>query len=143
MTHGVHVVADENYGPTFLGGHVFHFRETLFLKLGVPDGQDFVDEQNFRIQMCGDGESETHIHSARITLHRSIKESFYFSEGDDFIELSFYFGAGHSENSAVQENIFASGELRMKTGSDFEQSSDPAVNIDTSKGRLGNAIENF
>ena len=36
--------------------------DALQLKGGVADGQHFVDEQNVRLEMCGDGEAEPDVH---------------------------------------------------------------------------------
>src|SRR6202030_918807 len=134
MADGVHVVADKDYGPALVGGHVLHLSETLFLKLGVADGQHFVDQKNFGIEVGGDGEGETHIHSAGITFHRRVEESFHFGEGDDLIELPFDLSARHSEDCAVQEDVFATGQFRMKTSSDFEKRSDTTINVDSASG---------
>ena len=37
------------------------------------------------------------------------------------------FTSGHAENRAVQEDIFAPRQFRMKAGAHFEQAGDPAA----------------
>ncbi len=143
MTDCVHVVTDENHRSAFVRGDVLHFSETLCLKLGVAHGQDLVDQKNFGIEVGGDGEGEPHIHSARVPLDRGVEKPFDFGEGDDLIEFSFDLRALHPEDCAVEENIFASGKLRMKTRPDFEERADAAVNINTAGGWLSDSIENF
>src|SRR5205823_493536 len=102
-----------------------------------------IDQKNLRLKMRCDRESKPHIHSARITLHRSIEEFFDLGEGDDLIEFFLNFGACHSEDRAVEKNIFPAGQLRMKTGSNFKKSADPAVNIRAATRRLGDPIQDF
>ena len=41
----------------------------------------------------------------------------------------------HAEYRAAQINIFAAGQLGMKTGADFEQAADAAVNFGTASRR--------
>ena len=42
-----------------------HLAQALLLELGVADRQHLVDDQDFRLEMRGDGEGEAHIHAAR------------------------------------------------------------------------------
>src|SRR4029077_18720853 len=104
MTNRVHVVAEDDGGPTFVRGDVFHFRETFFLKLGVADGQNLVDEENLRVEVRGDGEGKPHVHAARVTFYRRVEKSFDLSEGNYLVEFSLNFRARHSEDRAVEEN---------------------------------------
>ena len=57
-------------------------------------------------------------------LHRRIDELRDFGEGDDLIELAPYFAASHAKNGAVEVHVLPSGELGMKSRSDFQQRSD-------------------
>ena len=60
---GGHVVADEQNGPA-VAGDLANAAEAFFLELGVADAEDFIDDQNFRIEMRRDGEGKAHIHAA-------------------------------------------------------------------------------
>ena len=44
--------------PAF-AGDVFHLAEAFFLEGGVADGEDFVNQQDFRIEMRGDGKGQS------------------------------------------------------------------------------------
>src|SRR5262245_18374690 len=58
------VVADEQQRTTFSTGSLFHPAEASLLKLGIADCQYLVDDQDVRLQMCGDGKCEPDIHPA-------------------------------------------------------------------------------
>jgi hypothetical protein len=48
--------------------------KALALKQGIPDREDFIDEQKVRIDVGGDREPQTHIHAGRVPFDRmSIK----------------------------------------------------------------------
>ena len=76
-------------------------------------------------------------------LHRRVNESLHLGEADDVVKLTLNISPLHSENRAIQEDVFSSGELRMKSGANFEQRSDASVQIDLARGWLGDARENF
>jgi hypothetical protein len=46
---------------------------------------------------------------------------FDFRKRDDLIKLPRNLRLLHTQNRAVQKNIFASGQLRMKSGADFQE----------------------
>src|SRR5437867_9973414 len=140
MTDSIHVVTDKDHSAAFLPGYILHFLQTLFLKFGIAHGQHFIDQKDFRIEMGSDGKSESHVHSARVTFHRGVEKSFDFGEGDNLIELPLNFRSRHSEDRAVQENVFAAGQFRVKTGPDFEKGPNPTVNVHSTSSRLGNPI---
>ena len=106
-----------------------HFAKAFSLERSVADGQDFVDEQDFRFEMRGHGEGEAHVHAAAIVLHRGIDEMLDVGEGDDLVELAVDFALAHAEDGAVQIDVFAAGELGVKAGADFEQAADAAANL--------------
>ncbi len=53
------------------------------------------------------------------------------------------FGPAHSQNRAVEINVFAPGQLGMKTGADFQERTDATVDLCMTFGWLGDARENF
>src|SRR4030095_15892755 len=63
--------------------------------------------------------------------------------GDDLVELAPNLRAAHAENRAVQEDVLASGQLRMKSGADFEQRSHASAHDRLSGGRIRDAREHF
>src|SRR6187455_3269742 len=50
ITHGCNVVAHEQYRPSPLTRKFAHFSQAFFLKLSVPHGKNFVDNQDFGIK---------------------------------------------------------------------------------------------
>ena len=59
--------------------------------------------------MRGHSECQAHVHAARISLHGRVDEFFNFGEGDYLVELAIDFGFAHSQDGAVQIDVFASG----------------------------------
>ena len=60
----------------------------LPLERAVADGEHFVDQQDFRLQVRGDGERQPHVHAAGVALHRGVDELLDLGEVDDLVELA-------------------------------------------------------
>src|SRR5579863_8242638 len=133
---------DENDGAALVGDFA-HFAEAFFLEGDVADGEDFVDEEDFGFEVCGDGEGEADVHAGGVVFHGGIDESFDFGEGDDLVELAGDLAASHAEDGAVEEDVLAAGELVMEAGADFEEAADAAVNGGLADGGLGDARQNL
>ena len=58
-----HIVAYKYDCPSFLGNFP-HFSHAFLLKLGIAHGEDFIYDENFRFQMCGNCEAKAHEHTA-------------------------------------------------------------------------------
>src|SRR5689334_16583410 len=125
--HGTKIVADEEYGPSFPGGFS-HLPKTFSLKGCVSDGQDFIYQQNVRFEMSGHGKGETDIHSARVILNRCVDKLINFCERYNCIELLHNLLSSHSKNCAVQKNVFASRQFRVKTRADFQKAGQATAN---------------
>src|ERR1700736_584580 len=136
-------MADEDDGSSVIRRNLFHFLKRFFLESCVADGEDFINQEKFCYEMGGDREGKPNVHSTEITLHRRIEEFFDFREGNDLIEFLFNLDAGHSEYRAIEKNILASGQLRMKACSNFEKRADPAVYVSDATGRRGDSIHDF
>src|SRR5258708_28546909 len=93
--------------------------------------------------MRGYGKRQPHVHSARVMLHRCIQELFHLGKRDDLVEGGLYLGAFHAEDGSVEKDIFATGQFRMKAGSNFKQTGDASANADQSAGRLADSTQNF
>jgi hypothetical protein len=65
-----------------------HLAEALLLELGVADGEDLVDDEDFGFEMGGDGDGEADIHAAGITLDWRVEESLDLGKFDDFVEFA-------------------------------------------------------
>src|SRR5438132_297000 len=136
-------MTDEDHSAAFIGSHAFHFRQTFFLKLRVANSQHFVDQQDFGIEVRSYSEGEADVHSTRITFHRSVQKLVDLGEGDDLIEFFSNLGARHSENRAVEENVFTTRQLPMKTCADFQKRADASIDVSAAARRLGDSIQNF
>ena len=68
--------------------HLAHLAQTFLLKRRVADRQDLVHDQNFRLQMRGDGERQSHIHAATVSLDRRVEELLDFGKRHDLVEFA-------------------------------------------------------
>src|SRR6185295_5884861 len=82
----IEVVADEEHGASSVLRHFAHFPEALLLKRCVTYGQDLVDDEDLRFEMCGHGESEPDIHAAAVTLHRCVEKLLNLGKFHDLVE---------------------------------------------------------
>ena len=74
---------------------------------------------------------------------RRVQKFFDFGKRHDLVKLAFDFGLAHSENRAVEKNIFAPGQFGVKARSDFEQTRHAPFDADAPGRRLGDAAQNF
>ena len=112
-------------------------------KCGVPDGQHLVDEQDLGIDVDGDGETEAHVHAARVGFDRGVDEVLEFGETDDLVELVVYFLFVEAEHDAVDEDVFAAGDLGMETGAELDQGAHLAGDRHRALGGFGDAGHEF
>ncbi len=61
---------------------------------------------------------------------------------DDFIKFPLDFGAFHAQDGAVEINILAPGQFRMKTGANFQQRAHPPVDFTFAFGWIGDPRKN-
>src|SRR5437899_10873627 len=90
-----------------------------------------------------DSKSKSNIHATRITFYRRVDIRIDFSKGDDLIELGSDLGFRHSQDCAVEEDVFAPGQLRVKSGADLQQTCNSTFDPQLSFGRRGHAGENL
>ncbi len=135
-------MADEDDGAA-AAGDVLHFAEAFFLECGVADGEDFVDEQDFGLEVRGDGEGQAHLHAGGIMLERAYRESARLRRRPRFRRTCGRFRPAHAQDGAAEENVFAAGQLGMEAGADFEQAADAPVNFRETGGGAGDASEQF
>src|ERR1700686_2746134 len=137
-----HVMTDKQNGPS-LFGYLAHFSQAFFLERRISNREHLVYNKNLGFEVGSHGESQPHIHTSRIVFDRCVYEPFHLGESDDFIELSFYLYSSHSQYGAIEENIFSSGEFRVKSRANLEQAPDLAIDFYPAFGWLSNAGEDF
>src|SRR5687768_6581351 len=126
--HRSHVMAHEQDRPP-INPDLIDLREAFLLKLRIAHRQNFINQQNFRFQMRRNTKRKPHVHAARITLHRRVDKLLNFRECDDLIKLALDLRLAHPEDRAIEIDVFATREFRMKTRADFEQRADAAVDL--------------
>jgi len=91
LCYRAHIMGHEQDRPTFSARDILHLSEALCLKFRVPDRQDLVDDQNFRLQMRCDREGQSHIHAAAVVFDRRVEKLLHAGEGDissNFLRIS-------------------------------------------------------
>ncbi len=91
--------------------HVIH---AAALELFVAHCDDFVDEQDLRVDVDRHREAESDVHAARVDLHRLVDEVTDAAELDDVVHRVGHVLPGESEHGAVEEDVLAAGEVRVK-----------------------------
>src|ERR1700737_489191 len=119
--------------------HIAHLAQAPLLERQIAYREHLVYQENLGLQGCGDRESQSHEHAARIALHRSIEEFFDLRKTHDLVHFLRNFSTSHAEDGAAQENIFAPGEFRMKSSSYFQETSNPPIEIDPPGRGVGDA----
>src|SRR5882672_4795610 len=135
-------MTDKNHGPA-LAANLFHLRLAFLLKLGIADRHHLVENKYVRFEMSGDGESQPQVHAARVVFDRNIQKLFDSGEGHDLVKLILDLALLHSDDCAVQKNIFPAGQVRMKTCAYFEQAARTSVHVNLARGRFYNSGENL
>ena len=80
-------MADEQYCTTS-ARYVFHLIDATSLKFGVPNRKYFVNKQNILVEVGGNSERQSDVHSTGVVLHRSVNKLLDLGKPDDFIELA-------------------------------------------------------
>ena len=78
-----------------------------------------------------------------IALHRRVEKFLDLGEGDDLVEFSRDLRSAHAEDRAVEKDVLATGQFRVKAGADLEQAADAAAQPHPALGRLGDAAEDL
>src|SRR5205823_4469162 len=78
-----------------------------------------------------------------VVLNRRIQKHFHISEGDDFVKLAVDFDASHTEDRAVQVDVFAASQLGMEAGAHLQKAGDAAVDHRAAGRRFGDAAKDL
>ena len=93
--------------------------------------------------MSGDGEGKADLHTGGVALHRDIDKGLDLGKGDDLVESGTHLGLGHAQDGTVEKNVFPSGQLWVKAGSDLQERSHTAPHGNAALTGLGDAGEDL
>ena len=86
----------------------------------VPDGQNLVDDDDFRIHVDRGRKGQAGVHSRRVNLYGSIKKVADLGEICDGVDAVADFRTGEPHDRCVHEDVFTARELGVETGSQSE-----------------------
>ena len=136
------IVGDEQDGDLALA-QFLEFADAAVGEDGVADGQGFVDDEDFGVDVDGGGEGQAHVHAAGVFLDGTLDELADFGEGFDGGHGLFDLGAAEAEDLAVEEDVFAAGEFGVEAGAEFEQGGDASAGDDAAAGGLEDAADDL
>src|SRR5437868_782535 len=99
-----------------------HAVDALRLKICIADREHFVEQKNISLELRCNCKSQSQIHSGGIALDGCIDKRSHASKLNDARKLGSDLGASHAKQRTVQINVFASGQLGMKSRCHFDQS---------------------
>src|SRR6267143_1395135 len=76
-------------------------------------------------------------------LNRSVNELLYPGKVENGIELAIHFPLSHSQNCAIEINVFPAGKLGMESSPDFQQAGYPALEPNAANCRFSDAAQDF
>src|SRR5262249_9268319 len=130
-------------GSATTSGYIVHLCEAFLLERGIPNRKDLIYHEDVGIQMSGNGKSQPHIHSTAITFNRRIEKFLHISKGSNLVEFASDLGSGHPKDGPVQKYVLATGQLRMKPRTHFEQARDSSPDSHSAPARLGDAAKDL
>src|SRR5580704_354919 len=112
-------MADKN-NCTPTPGNVPHFAKALLLEGGIANSKNFIDQENFRLQMGCNCKSQAHLHSRAVMLEWSIYEFFNLGERHHLVKLAVHLTLAHAQDCAAKKRVLPAGEFRMKAGANLK-----------------------
>ena len=136
-------MANKQNSSTFFSTNNLHFFYTLPLKLRVPHGKHFVDDEDLRFEVGGYGEAQAHFHAGGVELDGRVDILLHPAEVDDLVKFAVDLAAGHAEDGAVHIDVLAARQFGVEAGADLQQGGDAPSQVDLPAGRLGDAREDL
>jgi hypothetical protein len=109
----------------------------------VADGEHFVDEENFGVDVNGDRESETHIHPGRVRFHRRVDEVLQLRKLHDLVKAAGNLALAQTEHDPVDEDVLAPGDFGVKSCAKLDERGDAAIHVHRATCRFGDAGDEF
>src|SRR5882672_7194405 len=120
-----------------------HGVEAFALEARVADGQNFINDENIRIEVRGHGKAQAQAHAGRVALDRCIQELCYAGKFHHGVHLGGDLAVFHAQYGAVQINVLAAGEFFVKAGAHFEKRGDAARNVNFTGSGVGDFGQHF
>ena len=115
----------DSFGPEFVD-----FSHAPLAEIDVSNGEGFVDQKDFGIDMDGHSEGQADGHSCGICFYRLVDKGPNFGKSFDFLVTLVNLFGRETENGRVEIHIVAPGEFGVESGPQFQQGGDASVNFD-------------
>ena len=122
---------------------LLHALFTLLLEQKVAHSQNFVRNQHIGLCGGGHGKGKARHHAGGIVLQRNIKKIAQLAEFYNFVEIFADVLRRHAQHCAVQKNIFAGGEVKVKPGAQLNQRRNGAAHRHAARRGLEHAGNHF
>ena len=117
------IVRYQEHGDV-LAAQLFEFLHAPAGEDRVADGQRFIDDQDFGIDVNRGGKCQANVHAAGVLFDWPIDELADFRERLDARKHLVQFLARQSQDLAIEIHIFAAAEFGIEAGAQFEQRRD-------------------
>ena len=101
--------------------------DAALLEIGIADGEDLVEEQDIRREICRNRKPQPHVHAGGVVLDRNVDEVFESRIAHDVVIDGFRLRTAQSVNSGIQEHVLAAGQLPMKADAQLDHGRDLRV----------------
>src|SRR5215472_13997145 len=142
LLDGRHVVGDEEHGPARLADFS-HLAQAFLLECHVAHGQHLVRDQYIGAEVSSQGEGQSDVHSTGVVFDRRVEKFLDLGKRYDLVKAGKDFAPAHAQQGTVEKDVLAARQLRMKTGSLFEQARDPAAQLNIPIGGIGNSRDDL
>ena len=106
-------VRDERDGLTLLAKREDAV-DALALKGLVADREDLVEEQDLRVHVDGDRETEPHVHARGVRADRQVDEALQLAELDDLVEAAVDLVLLEAVDRRAEVDVVAAGEVLVE-----------------------------
>ena len=120
-------MAHEQHRSAFASGNVLHLANSFLLKLSIADSEDFVNDQNLRVEVGCYSETQTDHHTATIALDWGVQIALTAREINNLIQLAGNLRFGHTQNSTIHVDILPTRHLWVETRTDLQKTGDTAA----------------
>ena len=109
------------------------------LETDIAYGKNLVNQQDFRLKIHRNGETETRAHAGAVAANRRVDEVLEFGEGDYFIKGAVHTAPIDLEHGGREIHIFAPSQERIESEAVFAEHGKAAGNDDLAFGEAQRA----